>query len=105
LKELETMRALGLPLAFISFVFVLLAAQAATREDKEREARKACLTGDAAKGVAILTDLFIDTNDLTYIFNQGRCLEQSRKYAEAVGRFREYLLKGEDLFAAERADD
>jgi hypothetical protein len=98
------MRARGLPLALVSILFVLPAARAATREGQEREARRACLTGDVAKGVAVLTDLFIDTQDLTYIFNQGRCFEQNRKYEDAIGRFREYLFKGENLSAAERVD-
>jgi tetratricopeptide (TPR) repeat protein len=60
-------------------------------EAKEREARKACLEGDYAKGVAILSDLFLDSKSPTYIFNQGRCYEQSERYQEAIGRFREYL--------------
>src|SRR5664279_3906844 len=64
---------------------------AANREAREREARKACLEGDYAKGVAILSDLFLDSKSATYIFNQGRCYEQSEKYLEAINRFREYL--------------
>jgi hypothetical protein len=68
---------------------------AAGYQAKERAAKKACLTGDPEKGVAILADLFIDTDDLAYIFNQGRCYEQNRRYEDAIGRFREYLVKGE----------
>ena len=75
-----------------------------SREAKERAAKKACLTGDTVKGVEILADLFIDTGDLTYIFNQGRCFEQNRHYDDAVGRFREYLVKGAGLSAEEKAD-
>ena len=67
------------------------AAQAASRQAQERAARKACLTGDYAKGVAILSDLFLDTKDATYIFNQGRCFEQNRRFEDAIGRFEEYL--------------
>jgi tetratricopeptide (TPR) repeat protein len=76
----------------------------ADREAKERAARKSCLTGDAAAGVALLTDLFIDTKDPTYLFNQGRCLEQNRRYDEAIGRFREYLIKATDSPPKDRAD-
>jgi hypothetical protein len=61
---------------------------------QERAARKACLTGDYTKGVAILSDLFIDSKDPTYIFNQGRCFEQNRRYEDAIGRFEEYLRVG-----------
>ena len=39
---------------------------AASENAKERAARRACLTGNPEKGVAILTDLFIDTGDLNY---------------------------------------
>jgi TolA-binding protein len=73
-------------------------------EAKEKAAMKACLTGDAASGVAILTDLFIETKDTTYLFNQGRCFEQNRQYEEAVGRFREYLIKTKDLRPDHKAD-
>jgi len=81
---------------------------AASRAPRERAARKACLTGDPAKGVSILADLFLDTKDPTYIFNQGRCLEQNRKYEDAIARFEEYLvttnavLSREDRESAEK---
>jgi tetratricopeptide (TPR) repeat protein len=77
---------------------------AESKESKDRAAKKACLTGDPAGGVAILTDLYIDTNDPTYLFNQGRCFEQNQRYQEAIGRFREYLVKAKNLPPAEKAD-
>ena len=76
----------------------------AGKESKERAAKKACLSGDAGAGVAILIDLYLDTNDTTYLFNQGRCLEQNRRYEDAIGRFREFLVKGKNLTAEEKAD-
>jgi tetratricopeptide (TPR) repeat protein len=68
------------------------------------EARKACLTGDYQKGIAILSDLFVKTEAPNYIYNQGRCLEQNARYEQAILRFEEYLrvTKGSD--AKERAD-
>ena len=60
-------------------------------EMKEREARKACLSGDYTAGVSILSDLFLDTKVATYLFNQGRCYEQNERYEEAISRFREFL--------------
>ena len=72
-------------------------AAAANRRAQERDARKACLSGDYAKGVAILSELFVDFSDPTYIFNQGRCFEQNLQYREAIGRFQEYLRAGETL--------
>jgi hypothetical protein len=79
-------------------------ADAVAKEAKERAAKKACLTGDPVRGVEILTDLFIDTNDATYVFNQGRCYEQSNRYEDALGRFREYLRKARNASDTERAE-
>src|ERR1035437_1796518 len=62
-----------------------------SKQSQERAARKACLTGDYAKGVAILSDLFIEYRDATFLFNQGRCFEQNRRYEDAIARFEEYL--------------
>ncbi len=81
-----------------------LPSRADSKEERERAARKACLTGDTAKGVDLLADLFLDTRDFTHIFNQGRCYEQNQQYREAIGRFREYLVKGASLSAEEKAD-
>lgn len=92
----------------VSMLLVAAPAAGANRQAQERAARKACLNGDFAKGVDLLTDLFVDTKDPTYIFNQGRCLEQNRRYEDAVGRFDEYLraaqedLKPEDKAAAQK---
>lgn len=65
------------------------------KQAQERTARKACLSGDYAQGVAILSDLFVSTLDPNYIFNQGRCFEQNRRYEDAIARFHEYLNTGE----------
>jgi hypothetical protein len=101
----KPMRSLKMMLFLIPAVLVLLPepASAASKQAKERTAKKACLAGDPAKGVEILAELYVDTNDITYIFNQGRCFEQNRRYEDAIGRFREYLVKGETLTADEKA--
>ena len=67
---------------------------AASRESKERAARMACLAGDYAKGVTILSQLFVDSGDPNYIYNQGRCFEQNTRYQEAIARFQEFLRVG-----------
>jgi hypothetical protein len=74
-----------------------VSAQAASRQAQERKAHKACLSGDYAKGVSILSDLFVDSDDPTYILNQGRCFEQNRRYEDAIARFQEYLRAGMNL--------
>jgi len=75
----------------LSLLLAATPAVAADRTAQERAARKACLTGDYAKGVELLSDLFIDNKNTTYIFNQGRCFEQNRRYEDAIGRFEEYM--------------
>jgi hypothetical protein len=74
------------------------------KEAKKRAAKKACLTGEPAKGVEILADLYIDTNDPTYIFNQGRCFEQNNRYDDAITSFREYLRKAKNASQVDRDD-
>ena len=80
---------------------------AASRDSKERAARMACLAGDYAKGVTILSQLFVDSGDPNYIYNQGRCFEQNTRYPEAIARFQEFLRVGkrvpeDDKAAAQR---
>jgi hypothetical protein len=70
----------------------------------ERQAKKACLSGDYVKGVTILADLFVDTGDPTYLYNQGRCYEQNVRYVEAAERFKEYLRKATKLTADDKAE-
>jgi hypothetical protein len=80
-------------------------AMAGNRQAQEKAARKACLSGDYTQGVSILADLFVETREPIYVFNQGRCFEQNLRYQEAIGRFEEYLRVGETatLDAADRA--
>ena len=51
-----------------------------------------------------MSDLFIDTRDATYIFNQGRCFEQNDRCEDAIPRFREYLRKAGGLSPESRAE-
>lgn len=84
------------PIIVLALVALAAApARAGGRQAEERSARMACLTGDYTKGVAILAKLFIDTEDPTYLFNQGRCFEQNRRYEDAIARFEEYLRTSE----------
>jgi hypothetical protein len=101
---MAAMRRLGILTTLLSVLLASSLAHATNREAKERAARKACLSGDYAKGVEILSDLFLDTNDATYIFNQARCFEQNNRCEEAIGPFREYLRKARGLTTEDKAD-
>lgn len=68
-----------------------------TQSQKEKQAKKACLSGDYQTGVSILADLFVESRDATYLYNQGRCYEQNVRYVEAAERFREFLRKATNL--------
>src|SRR5690242_3001853 len=85
-------------------VGVSAAAHAADgREAREREARKACFTGNVDRGVEILVDLYGETGHPNYIYNQARCFERNGKYDQALLSYEDYLRKANDLGAAERA--
>ena len=73
-------------------------------DGQERAARTACLAGDYAKGITILSELFVASNDPNFIYNQGRCYEQNRRYEDAIARFQEYLRVAQRLTKANRAD-
>lgn len=71
---------------------------------QEKAAKKACASGDFRKGVEILADLYVETGDVNYIFNQGRCYAQCHQWTGAIDRFREYLLKAQAASASDRRD-
>jgi hypothetical protein len=81
-----------------------LAEETLSTSAKEKEAKKACALGDYQKGAEILTDLLVETNDPTYIYNQGRCYQQNGRCEQAINRFREYLRKAKRLSASDRAE-
>jgi len=88
-------------------VLVLLATRTASAERldaKERRARTACLAGDPTQGVQLLSELFVATKDPTFIYNQGRCFEQNRRYEDAIARFQEFLRASKRLTKADKDD-
>src|SRR5450631_2643141 len=76
---------------------------ARAQDARELQAKEACLGGHPDKGIELLAQLYAETNDPTYIYNQGRCFEQNGKASDALTRFREYLRKAPGLSADERA--
>lgn len=101
------------PLHILSAVMVLglcsfgLVGSALAQHDseiaREKAAKKACALGDYEKGTEILADLLVETDNVVYIFNQGRCYQQNDRWERAIARFREFLRKAENLTRAQRA--
>lgn len=80
-------------LCLLVCVLLVQPARAAAKDSivaMEKAAKKACISGDYVNGVSLLSQLYVDTNDAIYVFNQGRCFEQNGRYEEAILRFREY---------------
>ena len=73
-------------------------------ETLHKAAKKACAAGDFRKGIDILADLYVRSDDPTYVYNQGRCYEQNHQWVDAIDRFREYLRKAEKLSPKVTAD-
>ena len=99
---------LGSSLA-LGLVTLVLASPASAEKVKpktgrEKAAQKACSLGDYQKGVDILADLLVGSDDPNYIYNQGRCYEQNSRWEQAINRFREYLRKDGSLSDGDRAD-
>jgi hypothetical protein len=77
--------------------------KASSRNQREKSALKACLAGDMKGGIELLAELYADTNDLTYIYNQARCYQQNNEPELALNRFREFLRKGPELNPKDQA--
>jgi hypothetical protein len=75
----------------------------AAQDARAIEAKKACLAGRWEQGIELLADLYAQSNDPNYIYNQGRCFQQNGRGQDAITRFREYLRKASDASAGERA--
>jgi hypothetical protein len=80
-----------------------MAGAAESLDAKEREARKACFTGNVDRGVEILVDLYGETGHPNYIFNQARCFERNGKYQQAMLSYEDYLRKVTNLGESDRA--
>jgi len=103
-REVVAMNRRRCLLCLVPLLLLARVGWAGDAEAKDRAALTACLTGDYGKGVALLTELFVATKDPTYLYNQGRCYEQNRRYEDAIARFQEYLRAGRRLSRAEKAD-
>ncbi len=92
--------------AGVGCAFLLAGAPArAQRVDpRETQSRSECLAGRFQARVDLLAQMFAETGDVNYIYNQGRCYEQNGKPDEAILHFREFLRKAKNLSAEESAE-
>jgi hypothetical protein len=60
---------------------------------RERAAMRQCLAGNVQGGVALLDELYLQTGDVTAIYNEARCFQWNARHDQAIGHFREYLRK------------
>ncbi len=104
LSETDAMTLLKYCLLFVALLATAGTAWGKDLERREKTARAACLSGDYAKGAAILSELFVKTEDAVFIYDQGRCFEQNRRCEEAIARFEEYLRVAKKLSKAEKAE-
>ena len=87
-----------------AFLLAIAPARAQSTDPRVSQSRSECLAGRFQAGVDLLAQMFVETGDANYIYNQGRCYEQNGKFSEAILRFREFLRKAKDLSAEEKAD-
>jgi hypothetical protein len=73
-------------------------------ETRATEARKDCLSGKYELGITILAELFAETKQSTYVYNQARCYEQNGRPADAINRFREYLRIEKNISPGDKAE-
>jgi hypothetical protein len=91
--------------ATLTLVLLAPAGRAGAAEDpRELKAKRACAAGRVDEGVDVLAELFAETGDLTYVYNQGRCYQQNGVADKAINRFREYLRRATGLSAADRQE-
>ena len=95
---------LALCLVLVSLAGPASAEKVKPKTGREKAAQKACALGDYQKGVDILADLMVGSDDPNYIYNQGRCYEQNSRWEQAINRFREYLRKDANISDGDRAD-
>jgi hypothetical protein len=98
------MRSWSFLFSALPILIVASTVNAAGTAARERAAKKACLSGDPNKGVDLLTDLYLDSNDPVFIFDQGRCLEINRRYEDAIARFHEFIIKAKSATASDKED-
>lgn len=88
----------------VGFLGFVASAAAGPLDPRETRARADCLSGKYESGVALLADLFTETGNSNFIYNQARCYEQNNRPEEAINRFREYLRVARGISAEDQSD-
>jgi hypothetical protein len=65
-------------------------------EKREKAALAACDSRKVEQGIEALGRLWADTENATYIYNQGRCYQKNGMAADAINRFQEFLRVAKD---------
>jgi hypothetical protein len=80
------------------------AAPADAPDPRAWEARKACVAGEVDRGIKLLADYLISTEDVTAVYNMGRCYQQNGLNDKALLQFREYRRLATSLSDPERRE-
>jgi hypothetical protein len=76
-------------------------APAPAEDPRPRAALGSCASGDVKKGIAILAELYAETRNPSFVFNQARCYQQNGQLEPARQRFSEYVRVGTNEPAAD----
>jgi hypothetical protein len=104
MRALVLLSACLLSVAWVPQARAKSASKTSAENARSKAAKIACAAGDFRKGVETLAELYVETNDTTYIYNQARCYEQNHQWVGAIDRFREYLRKAPNLSAEDSAE-
>jgi|GEM_PF-6278194 len=88
--------AIAIMLATATFALSLPSAYAEEEDEVDSrvsEAMSACLANNLEKGIGILAQLYAETQDALWVFNQARCYQQNDKLEDARKRFLEFRRK------------
>lgn len=91
-------------LAIVAPRVAIAAPSRSQQNQKELKARKAFASGRFQEALDIFAELYAETLHPVYLRNIGRCHQKLREPGKAVESFRDYLAKGKDISASERAE-
>jgi hypothetical protein len=97
-RAVRSHRPITMTFVFVSVAFCGMASAAdlsqPVDDKRPNDALAACASGNVDKGIAILGELYAETRNPSYVFNQGRCYQKNGQLEPARHRFAEYLRIG-----------